>query len=158
MTNKTCPKCGKEVIEKQSQKTGKTYDVNPDTSYHSIPVNQPDGKTNWYCSSSKQHQEWIKTHNGPSGFVEPSGTTGTYNPVSGELEAVLPSKEENKDLDESERIVIQAFTRASQMVKNIYPNLKQDSNTFGQIRSKFADQLLGVYNTQKIVAELDSKV
>jgi len=163
MTETQCPKCGINVIEKWSEKKQKNFKVNIDGSYHEIPVTQPDGQTKWYHVSSKEHEEWTKTHNGPSGFVQPKEDTSQkvaqpYIPQTSDLEAVLPPKEEDQEIDEAERIVLKIFVKANQMVRNIYPNLKSDSNTFGQIRSKFADQLLATYNNAKIVAELDHNV
>jgi len=164
MAETQCPKCGINVIEKQKKNGDGTFKVNLDGSYHEIPVTQPDGSTKWYHVSSKEHGEWAKAHNGPSGFVQPqsvqtnTANVSNYIPQTNELEAVLPPKEEDQEIDEAERIVLKIFVKANQMVRNIYPNLKTDSNTFGQIRSKFADQLLATYNNAKIVAELDHNV
>lgn len=58
-----CGYCGKRDIYVKRAKDGKkTYKQNPDFSFHSVAVGQPDGTTKWFCSENKQHEEYIKAN------------------------------------------------------------------------------------------------
>ena len=150
MSNITCPKCGREVIEKLS-KAGKPYKVNLDGSFHTLPVNQPDGQTKWFCVTSKAHAEWTKEHGGPSGFVESGHATSTgrveYKPQTTELEAVIETRQHSPQMNLARETVLDAFFEADSIVQKIYPNLSKTSGTYGQIRSKFTDQILQAFKT-----------
>ncbi len=73
--------------------------------------------------------------------------SGGYKPYTKEvkdLTFVLPDKGTNKKLDDAAITVKQAIARADALANELYPNLNKTSDTYGQIRSKLADQLLGV--------------
>lgn len=159
----TCARCSKAVIEKQKKNGQGTYKVNPDGSYHTIPVNQADGTTKWYCSGSKAHEAWIKEHNGPSGFVESGGKvpdlSTSYKPQTNELEAVIETRQHNPQMNLARETVLDAFFEADQIVTKIYPNLSKTSGTYGQIRSKFTDQIIQAFKTVTLEQAIkDNKV
>jgi|GEM_PF-2633473 len=172
MTTTTCPRCNERTIEKTSQKTGKTFKVNPDGSYHSIPVTQPDGTTKWYCSKSKEHEVWIKDHNGPSGFVQPTQEQHREDVVRASENKSKPNEltfvphsafktEEILNFQPAVLAVENSIAEAEKMVERHYPFLQKDTNIYGQIRSKFTDQILSAYNSQQLqsaVLQLDSNV
>ena len=60
-----------------------------------------------------------------------------------DLTFVIPNKVDNLKLDKASEIVLQAIVRADGLASTLYPNLKKTSDTFGMIRSKLADQILG---------------
>lgn len=62
----TCEKCGFEInyVDKTYQGVTSKKKVNLDGSNHNFNLG---GK--WVCVTSKEHIEWTKAHNGPSGFV-----------------------------------------------------------------------------------------
>jgi hypothetical protein len=89
MDFKPCEKCkvdlGIDVLVDTILKKDKsgTYMKNLDGSYHVQPFEQPNGeKTKWFHVSSKEHAEWTRTHNGPSGFLQPKQTTVPSGPVA----------------------------------------------------------------------------
>jgi len=64
-----------------------------------------------------------------------------------DVTAMLPvGYESNKEIDASAAVVLRVITKADKIVSNMYPNLKHDTNTYGQIRSKMTDQILSVLN------------
>ena len=64
-----------------------------------------------------------------------------------DVTAVLPvGYESNKEVDHASSVVLRIITKANKIVSDMYPNLKHDTNTYGQIRSKMTDQILSVYN------------
>lgn len=67
----TCEKCGFEInyVDKTYQGVTSKKKVNPDGSSHNFNLG---GK--WVCVTSKEHIEWTKAHNGPSGFVSKPST------------------------------------------------------------------------------------
>jgi len=73
-----------------------------------------------------------------------SGFTG-FKKEFLDLTFILPIKEEDADLDGAAKKVKQAIARADLIVGELYPNLKKTSDTYGQIRSKLADQILQVF-------------
>lgn len=56
-----------EVIMKDKKDHSGQYQVNPDQSYHNLPVGEKPN-TKWFHVLNKEHVEWTKTYGGPSGF------------------------------------------------------------------------------------------
>src|SRR5690349_9341097 len=56
------------MVPKTFQGVTSEKKVNPDGSNHNYKLGDK-----WVCVVSKEHIEWTKTHNGPSGFVQPNG-------------------------------------------------------------------------------------
>lgn len=64
-----------------------------------------------------------------------------------DVTATLPDDyESNPDIDKAANTVLRVITKADKIASDMYPNLQHNTNTFGQIRSKLADQILAVYN------------
>ncbi len=64
-----------------------------------------------------------------------------------DVTATLPDGyESNVDIDKAANTVLRVITKADKVVNDMYPNLKHDTNTYGQIRSKLTDQILSVLN------------
>lgn len=78
-----------------------------------------------------------------------SGFSGGFKKEFLDLTFLLPVKEEDTHLDSAARKVKQAIARADFLASELYPNLKKTSDTYGQIRSKLADQILGVFSHAK---------
>lgn len=63
-----------------------------------------------------------------------------------QIKAVLPSQNEEelgvKELEFARTLVEKAFLVAHKLTRTYYPNLPENTHTFGQIRCKFIDHLL----------------
>jgi hypothetical protein len=62
-----------------------------------------------------------------------------------EIVTIRPEIEISRSMLECEDTVRMAIAKAHDMTKVLYPELGENTHTFGQIRSKFTDQLLSVY-------------
>ncbi len=78
-------------------------------------------------------------------FIPRSPSTGfsKFQKESLDLTFMIPTKESDPKLDKAADTVLQAIVRADGLASTLYPNLKKTSDTFGMIRSKLADQILG---------------
>jgi len=125
----TCPECGN------------TWKIDETIFWDRAVKNSAGG--NVTCSS----EVCFKTQGGtitPFTRGTPSSGYKPYQKEYKDLTFVLPSKVENKSLDEAVNVVKQAIARADFLANELYPNLNKTSDTYGQIRSKLADQLLNV--------------
>lgn len=127
----TCPECGN------------TWNIGEKIFWDKAVKNSAGG--NVTCSSDTCFKEQGGTLT-PFTKSTPSYGTG-YKPYQKEykdLTFILPEKLEIKVLDDAAVTVKQAIARADFLAGELYPNLQKTSDTYGQIRSKLADQLLNV--------------
>jgi len=127
----TCPECGN------------TWNIGEKIFWDREHKNSAGG--NVTCSSD----ECFKTQGGTiTPFTKSTPSYGTsfkgYTKEVKDLTFVLPDKGTNKALDTAVDTVKQAIARADSLANELYPNLNKTSDTYGQIRSKLADQLLHV--------------
>jgi len=71
-----CEKCGFEINMVTTTYQGNTRQkkVNPDGTNHNFKLGDK-----WVCVTSKEHIEWTKAHNGPSGFVSKPNVSQPVN-------------------------------------------------------------------------------
>jgi len=112
----------------------------------------------YWDNSVKNSKNWnvtcsdLECFKGQGGSLTDSFTpkktpsTGFSGRFTEDVTAVLPAIAVGKDITASSDIVLQAFTQANRLATDIYKKLPNNSQTFGQIRSKFTDQILSVYN------------
>ena len=126
----TCPNCGNgwaiqdQIYWDNSVKNSKGWNVT--------------------CSD----EECFKGQGGTlTGFTTQKKTpfTGFSGRFTEDVSAILPAVAVGKEIIASSDIVLQAFTQANSIATDIYKKLPNNSQTFGQIRSKFTDQILKVY-------------
>jgi len=127
----TCPECGN------------TWNIGEKIFWDRNVKNSAGG--NVTCSSDT----CFKTQGGTiTPFTKSTPSYGSgfkpYQKEVKDLTFVLPDKGKNVALDTAVDTVKQAIARADALANELYPNLNKTSDTYGQIRSKLADQLLGV--------------
>jgi len=126
----TCPECGN------------TWNIGEKIFWDRAVKNSAGG--NVTCSSDT----CFKTQGGTiTPFTKSTPSYGGFKPYTKEvkdLTFVLPEKGKNAALDTAVDTVKQAIARADFLANELYPNLNKTSDTYGQIRSKLADQLLHV--------------
>lgn len=79
--------------------------------------------------------------------MKKSGGT-QFSSFKNEIVTIKPeiSDEKIKRFTASKDFLLSALSVAHDMTSELYPELDKNTNTFGQIRSKLADQLLMSYN------------
>jgi type IV pilus biogenesis protein CpaD/CtpE len=72
-----------------------------------------------------------------------SGRESSYNKT---ITTVRPDVEVPAPMKEALEKVVQALAASHDVVKILYPDLNENTHTFGQIRSKLVDQLFAAYS------------
>lgn len=111
---------------------------------------QGETKLQWQNPDGKAHYKPNKGgcnvyQQAAPGFPEVPGKPGT--PVAeqfNELEAVVEKVEVGKSVNDAVAEWKQIFYTADQLTHTINPNLKKGTNTYGQIRSVIATQLIAL--------------
>ena len=92
----------------------------------------------------------------PSCFAQQGGnltsqkTFGSGSPSRPEVVLFkVPEVDVADSVKQTADVLLQYIVVAHHMTKDLYPELDISSNTFGQIRSKFTDQLLWVTDQQR---------
>ena len=126
----TCPECGN------------TWIIGDTIFWDNKAKNSAGG--NVTCSS----EVCFKEHGGSITPFTPRTPSSTgykpYTRESNDLTFILPVKEKNEGLDKAAVDIKQVIARADLVVGELYPNLKKTSDTYGQIRSRIADQIIAL--------------
>lgn len=114
----------------------------------------------FWDNSIKNSKNWNVTCSDEECFKNQGGTLTTFKPKSGyskasytpreqdDLTVELPKVEVSEDVATAVNRVDNLFLAAHTLTKKRYPKLKETSQTFGMVRSKFIDQIMFVlYNS-----------
>jgi hypothetical protein len=130
----TCPKCSKAWNVSES-----IYWDGKQKNQAGFSVTCTDQK----CFESQNGTITPKSSSGFGNTTYPS----RYQREQLDVTAKLPvGYESNKEIDSAAAVVLRVITKADKIASDMYPNLKHDTNTYGQIRSKITDQILSVHN------------
>lgn len=91
--------------------------------------------------------ETQKSKNIPASNGFNSGRQSSYNKT---ITTVCPDVDIPVNFTESMEKVVQGIAAAHKAVKALYPDLDENTHTFGQIRSKLVDQLFTVLSHKTI--------
>ena len=111
----------------------------------------------YWDNTVKNSKNWNVTCSDAECFKNEGGTLTAFKPKAGfsksaynadDVTVELPKAKVGEDVCTAVTRVDNVFFAAHTLTKKRYPKLKESSQTFGQIRSKFVDQILFViYNS-----------
>jgi len=126
----TCPDCGED------------WKINDQIYWDNAVKNSK----NWNVTCSDE--ECFKNQGGTLTAYTPKATYGKSSYSTDDVTVSLPKGTINEDISTAVGRVDNIFLASHTLTKKRYPKLKENSQTFGQIRSKFVDQILYVlYNS-----------
>ena len=80
----------------------------------------------------------------------PGGSFGRQSSYNKTIITVCPDVEVPAPMTETMEKVVQGIAASHKVVKALYPDLDENTHTFGQIRSKLVDQLFFAMNSKAI--------
>lgn len=98
--------------------------------------------------SSEECFETQKSKNIPASTGSFNGRQSSYQKQT--ITTVCPDVEVPAPMTETMEKVIQGIAASHKAVKVLYPDLDENTHTFGQIRSKLVDQLFFAMNSKSI--------
>ena len=110
--------------------------------------------TTWEVGDALHYQKTQKAICGdPACFQSQGGSLTSQNTFTTSRQDVVlfkvPDVEVADSVKQTAEVLLQYVVVAHHLTKDLYPELDISSQTFGQIRSKFVDQLLHVTDQQK---------